>query len=52
VPWLDFNRKVPIYVTALGGTAADEGLDALGCLVSVNCSSAIRARTKEAPLHP
>ena len=52
MPWLDFNRKVPIYVAALGGTAADEGLDALGCLVSVNCSSATRARTKEALLHP
>ena len=29
MPWLDFNRKVPIYVVALGGTATDEGLDAL-----------------------
>ena len=52
MPWLDFNQKVPIYVAAPGGTAADEGLDALGCLVSVNCSSAIRARSKEAPFHP
>ena len=52
MPSLDFNQKVLIYVAALGGTAADEGLDALGCLVSVNCSSAIRARTKEAPFHP
>ena len=65
MPWLDFNRKVPVYVAALGGTAADVGLDALGCLASVNCSSAVgarlvfvncssatRVRTKEALLHP
>ena len=52
MPWLDFNQEVPVYVVAPGGTAADEGLDALGCLVSVNCSSATRARTKEALLHP
>jgi len=52
MPWLDFNWEVLVYVAAPRGTAADEGLDALGCLVSVNCSSATRARTKEALLHP
>ena len=65
MPWLDFNWKVLVYVVALGGTATNVGLDALGCLasvncssvvgarlVSVNCSSATRARTKEALLHP
>ena len=65
MPWLDFNWKVLVYVAAPGGTAVDAGLDELGCLasvncssvvgarlVSVNCSSATRARTKEALLHP